>query len=740
MKNNCIKMICFLCALFSSKLTAAQITNTRKPANTPTIITTPVSKNDTVPDNRRTTQTIRQLPSLNQPVKLAGTLPSNKDIFNAEKKKLFFQLEEGIYGQEFAYKNIFRTAAKYGTEKWTYKIAWWNNNPAIQYGRVEISTIPYPPFETKDFSGIVQSYIIKAPQKDSVVYDISYNSVVENKTAPLALIKLPNGVNIKPVKVQTNKPVIINQNNNGISEKMINQISKLNLTDIKAQPNRRASVNAFANNYTILLNSNNLTTTEGGTTFYLKNQLLTTLANLNTNDITYYIRIVPLGGRQFPFEEPTNTIMAKWDETLWSYSHPKPPCTPVSHESDYVITNIGYTPAHFPERNCTYSNDAENIDCKSCVVVATIKDVQVNEQYKKFGIGVNIGDIQCPAKKKESWYEKVIGSAASFATNTVNGASNLYNDAKNYAKDKFKEFNCNASGAMKIVNPVTLVQEAAGPEVCNALSGAAFDIGMAAMGIPPSIPNMDDLTNMGVDYALKLAIEQAGVDCDGLCQDLIKKGITEAVKQSAQKNFVDAGYYTVKPDPRGFYRNAYITITVKKTSNNTYKNKYPCGENPLDLLIDNSSKFNLTPNENISGFFVAGTTTNQSVFNGSLFNYAKMPLPFNAQTPIGTEVKIVRVLQPQLVYIKTENGNKSKIESILNSYEFTKENKMEADHLFLYNYEYRPQHYNVWRAAYKNAPIQFKFNFGKIKIADGVNDTFKNPAFVSDVTWDDTLD
>ncbi len=731
-----INIFFFICIFLCSVNANAQTPTIRKiePIRQTTTITNP---NINKQVNTDTTPPKRLPPLVVKNVNRALRVTKIEDF---KKKNLLFQSEEEIYGKEFAYKNVFKAVAKYGTEKWTYKIAWWNNNIAVQYGRVEISTLPFPPFETKDFSGIIQSYTVKAPQKDSAVFDVSYKGVVDNKNEPLAIINLPNGIKIKPITVQTNKPVIINENNNAISETVISQISKLNLTNIKAQPSRKDAVNAFANNYSVLKNANKLTTTETGTTFYLNNQLLSTLLNFNTNDITYYIRIVPLGGRQAPVDAPTNTIIVKWDETLWGYSHPKPPCTPVSHETDYTITNIEYTPAHFPERNCTYSNDAENIDCKNCVVVASIKDAAVNEQYQKWGMGVNIGDRRCPAKKKESWYEKTIGTAADFVTKTVNGASKLYNDAKDYAKTKFKEINCNASGTMKIINPVTNLQEAAGPEVCEALSGAAFDIGMAAMGIPPSIPNMDDLTNMGVDYALKLAIEQAGVNCDETCQELIKKGITESVKYSAEKNFVDAGYYTVKPDPRGFYRNAYITITIKKTSNNTYKNKYPCGDKELDLLIDNYSKYNLTPNENISGFFVAGTTTNQSTFNGSLYNYAKMPLPFNAQTPIGTEVKIVRVLQPQLVYIKTENGNKSKIESILNSYEFSKENKMEADHLFLYNYEYRPQHYTVWRAAYKNAPIQFKFNYGNIKIAQGVNDIFTNLSFVSDVSWDDMLD
>lgn len=718
MKSTSLKY-CLLCFfLISQIITVAQTPTIRKiePIRQTPAINNPNVNRQVIADTAPT----RRLPGL---IRVPKKDLSIGKVEGFKKKNLLFQLEEEIYGKEFAYKNIFKAVAKYGTEKWAYKIAWWNANAAVQYGRVEISTLPFPPFETKDFSGIVQSYIIKAPQKDSAVYDIVYSSIIENKNEPLATINLPNGVKIKPIIVQSNKSVEITQANKGISEITINEISKLKLTDIKTQPNRISAVNAFSNNYALLKNSNNLTKTEGGTTFYLNNQLLSALANFNVNDITYYIRIVPLGGRQSPVDVPTNTILVKWDEILWGYSHPKPPCTPVNHESDYTITNIEYTPAHFPERNCTYSNDAENIDCKNCVIVSTIKDAKTNEQFKGWGIGVNIGDKICPAKKKESWYEKVIGSSTKFAKDMVNGASKLYNDAKNYAKDNVKKAGGGLCG-----------------DPCAAISGYAFDAAMMYCGIPPSIPNMDELTDKGLDYAVELAAEQAGVPCDDICKDLVKKGLKDAVKQSTESNFVDAGWYTVKPDPRGYYRNAYVTITIKKTGNSTYKNKYACGEKELDLLIDNYSKYNLTPNENISGFFVAGTTTNQSVFNGSLFNYTKIPLPFNAETPVGTEVKIIRVLQPQLVYIKNDDANPKKIESISNDLPAGGYNKQEQEHLFLYNYEYRPQHYNVWRVAYKNAPVQFKFNYGNIKIADGVNNTFINPAFVSDVSWDDILD
>ena len=45
-------------------------------------------------------------------------------------------------------------------------------------------------------------------------------------------------------------------------------------------------------------------------------------------------------------------------------------------------------------------------------------------------------------------------------------------------------------------------------------------------GLPPSIPTFDEAVNMGIDYAVQMAISQAGIPyCDQSCQDKIKEEI-----------------------------------------------------------------------------------------------------------------------------------------------------------------------------------------------------------------------
>jgi hypothetical protein len=733
MRKEIVYIAVALLAMANNLIAQTPILQNRKQILTPKVVATAPPKEiktDTIPPVR-----LKILPGINKNIKV--NLPKQNGNYNTiitaqlEKNKLLLQTEKELnYGQEFTNEIDYKSNVKYGRKEWNFKMGWWNNDASIQFGRVEISTLPFPPFEVKDFSGIVQSYIIAAPQKDSLVYDIAYNSMVNGKVkdAPLAIKTGPINSNIK---LHLNAKDIA-----GLNLKMQQKIETLQLIDIKTQPTKSYALGAFINNYNLLAKNNNLTTTDGINTFYLKNQILSALFNTNTDSINYYIRIVPLNGRKYPVAKPTNTVAVKWDSFLHNYFYPPKPCEVVDHLSDYTITNIEYTPAHFPERDCTYSNDGENIDCKNCVVVATIIDAKKNEGFKTLGVGVNIGDRICPAKKKESWYEKVIGGFEKYVAGTINGASKLYNDAKDYAKTKFKELNCNASGAMKIVNPVTLIQEAAGPEVCEALAGAAFDIGMTAMGIPPSIPNMDDLTNMGIDYAVQMAIEKAGVNCDVTCQDLIKDGVKYGVKKSSEQNFVNASdWYTVKPDPKGFYRNAYVIITVKKTSNSTYKNSYPCGDKKLNLWISNNSNGKqIIPNQAVAGFNTGGFTTAQTKMSGAVYERDVIAIPFNNETPIGSEIKILKLLIPQVIYLHEDKNNKGKIAEFSNFVSSTKEQET----IFLHNYNLHAQFLEPWRYVYSSAPVQFSFT--KIQLAPALKTTFINPAFVSRVYWDDILD
>lgn len=99
-----------------------------------------------------------------------------------------------------------------------------------------------------------------------------------------------------------------------------------------------------------------------------------------------------------------------------------------------------------------------------------------------------------------------------------------------------------------------------------ALEGLA-NYGMIALGLPPTLPNFDDLTSMGAEYLAEIALTEAGVLPNPLVEaDDIGK-ITNSIKGEIKKsndhpnpNPIDAKF--LKLDPRFQYRPAYIEVEI----------------------------------------------------------------------------------------------------------------------------------------------------------------------------------
>ena len=97
---------------------------------------------------------------------------------------------------------------------------------------------------------------------------------------------------------------------------------------------------------------------------------------------------------------------------------------------------------------------------------------------------------------------------------------------------------------------------------CQAAVSGCLDVGLAAIGAPPSIPNFSDLQNMGVSYLAASISESVGVP-------------PEAVEYGLQqmKGTIDNQYTTAgdpcgwKPDPDAQGRPEYLTVTL---TNNHY--------------------------------------------------------------------------------------------------------------------------------------------------------------------------
>jgi hypothetical protein len=168
-----------------------------------------------------------------------------------------------------------------------------------------------------------------------------------------------------------------------------------------------------------------------------------------------------------------------------------------------------------------------------------------------------------PEPEEPSFLEAVVN----FVVDTVNWVANTYQKLKDEVIDMVSQF-----------VPAALCDK-------NCL-GTLLDAGLMALGIPPSLPNFDQLMDQGLDYLASAAVEQIGVPkalqdmAAGPAKDLaieqfkktteeqikagIKAGIEEMQKNLSSQVAWIADGVPVKPDPLGDYQPPAMTFRVTR--------------------------------------------------------------------------------------------------------------------------------------------------------------------------------
>jgi hypothetical protein len=167
-------------------------------------------------------------------------------------------------------------------------------------------------------------------------------------------------------------------------------------------------------------------------------------------------------------------------------------------------------------------------------------------------------------KDDDGWWDKVkdaisdvFGSIKDFVASVTNWVSSAYADLK--------------SGMISFVaENMPLVPDEYRDELKKALE-TMVDSGLASMGIPPELPNFDQLTSMGADYLAATALQQAGIPADEWTKDMVKdlgKGIAESATSAASSGNSPNpfNWNFVRQYPGKMYQPAYILIELKNNS------------------------------------------------------------------------------------------------------------------------------------------------------------------------------
>ena len=620
-KFKTIKQILLICFIFLIKFSVAQ---------TPIIIRP--SNNNTIKIPKETPPAQRQANKPDAPISFDVL---NKDVLNyfANSFSLLQFSNYNAGGKEFAsYWEFNKTttneiSTEYPkTKNWKKTVTWRKIPVGTAFGLWQISTQPFSLINDPNFTGVIRTGEIPTNGIDSVYFEINYTDD-ENmeRRDKLPGLKIKN----KPIPIQVIKTPV--QNND------INKIESNNtIANNEVKINTRASGNSNSNS----------------TINPITDLPLSKFKLFGDGTRKFYIRLIPLDVNKKPLEKISNeVVLIEKNQKPWI------PAAPQNYlANDYTITDVKYVPVHFPEGeflDCTVITDynfpaPSNPPSQSSAFGLKDNDIfalQSDKFNDYFRAAFPIGTTLCPTPPKEkAWYEKAFNGVTGFTKETINGASKFYNDVVSYAQDKFVELNCNSGTLGKVINPASNLQEAAGPEVCGAIASTVFKGGMAAVGIPPSLPNVDDLVSMAEGQIVDLACDNlegyTGVPVPEFVREEIRKEFHDKLVKQSKAGIVNNGFFKVKPHPRGQFQTAYLEIEVTRTGS-SYKDR---------------GNVSFSVNDNTTRTIETGQKEKKEL-SINLFESTSTQVPFLAN--VGDKTKVYIILKPQESYVHYDNNTKA---------------------------------------------------------------------------------
>ena len=183
--------------------------------------------------------------------------------------------------------------------------------------------------------------------------------------------------------------------------------------------------------------------------------------------------------------------------------------------------------------------------------------------------------IPPPKEEDKPWYEELYDGVVDFF-------EDIYKAVKELTNKISAAYNNLKKGLINVVVDLCPV-ESLKESFRIALEGMV-NYGLVAIGIPPTLPNFDELSDMSLDYLAEAALTEAGIPENEITEavvDNVKNGIKEQLENSAKvpaPNPVDAPF--LKLDPDYMYRPAYVDIEFFNDSD------YPTVPGTFDLNVN----------------------------------------------------------------------------------------------------------------------------------------------------------
>lgn len=259
---------------------------------------------------------------------------------------------------------------------------------------------------------------------------------------------------------------------------------------------------------------------------------------------TYYFRLLPLSATGGDAKGPPSNAV-----TLERVGKPEPfkiesTPTAVPVESPYEVQIISYhgiVPPLKPNDSCYIATE----DAWPADIYGFTYTTDPSKAVGSAGLAVKKGHLFCPPKPKEpSLFETLL----SWAEAAVNWASEAWDDLKDFAVEvmlKYTPFGLQCG----LVEDAGAIPDGA----CETAFAIALDGALVALGIPPDIPNFDELMDQGIEYlaaelaaqiaippdVVKAAVEQGGPYA-GMALSLAEEKLREELQKEMEAKLGDA--------------------------------------------------------------------------------------------------------------------------------------------------------------------------------------------------------
>lgn len=234
-----------------------------------------------------------------------------------------------------------------------------------------------------------------------------------------------------------------------------------------------------------------------------------------------YVRTLAADSSGALMASPQDAIVMPSPTTLNIQSQKAPP--------EKVVGNLSVVLSYVPER-VTSVDDSRHFILTSVPPKGSLDWTFLTSVAGNTPLHVGQKFYFPPQAKDQSFFD-YIGDVFTFIENFVDGLSELYNTLKH--------------------GLVMGVADATGLD--PAIVEAALDVAMAAAGLPPSLPNMDQLMNEGADYlaseAAEAAIGNVPPQVEHALAQKLKDGIVQAASDMTSKSGSASSNLYLKPDP-----------------------------------------------------------------------------------------------------------------------------------------------------------------------------------------------